>query len=216
MNEFRLTNVETKILRILQDCEWHCAHELSVVSSQSAKPLQLLRQKGYQFEKIGTQWTKHIYCRSCRRSTPHRKLLSVDPAESLPGRVQFSPALRRRVLHVLGERDAIFDATVASEPLEIDHRVPQVRWSEDEVALTESSSAEEIREKFMLLTRSHNLLKDKQCRRCRDTGARQAFLGVSFFYKGDAKYTAALGCEGCGWHNPEKWRASLQKKLDRK
>ena len=216
MSNESLTNIEKKILAVLADRKWHCAHELSALSSQSAKPLQLLRQKGYQFEKIGNQWTKHLLCKSCQRSTPHRRLLANEPLARLPGRVPVSPAVRKRVLHLLRERDAIFDATVSTEPLEIDHRVPQVRWSSDEVEITVETPDDVIKDKFMLLTRSHNLLKDKQCRRCRDTGTRQPFLGVEFFHKGDSDYREKTGCVGCGWHNPEKWRIELQKQLDRK
>lgn len=214
MGNEALTNVEAKLLEVLADLQWHCVHELSAFSSQSAKPLQLLRQKGYQFEKNGTSWTKHLYCKICQRNTHHRKLLTNKPLDRLPGRVQVSPAARKRVLHLLRERDAIFDASVSSEPLEIDHRIPQIRWVADEVKITEEMTDDAIKDNFMLLTKSHNLLKDKQCKRCRDTGIRQPFLGVKFFYEGGSKYDEEQGCLGCGWHNPEKWRAQLQKRLD--
>ncbi len=49
--------------------------------------------------------------------------------------------------------------------LEVDHRFPQVRWSEDET-YDPNMSVDEIYAKFQLLTRQHNLWKSRYCENC--------------------------------------------------
>ncbi len=66
----------------------------------------------------------------------------------------------------------------------------------------------------MVLSRENNLLKSRSCEKCVKTGKRQPFMGIKFFYKGNEKYTEDLGCEGCGWHNPKKWKEELNKKTN--
>lgn len=49
--------------------------------------------------------------------------------------------------------------------LEVDHKFPQIRWSTNEDD-NDSLSNEELKSKFILLSRASNLLKSRQCERC--------------------------------------------------
>ncbi len=76
-------------------------------------------------------------------------------------------------------------------------------------------SEDEIKDKFILLTRSNNLLKSRHCENCRKTGERGCFPGIYYWFEGDEKWDKGIdkhdkkGCEGCFWNNPYKWRVEL-------
>ena len=77
----------------------------------------------------------------------------------------------------------------------------------DATRLTDS----QIRQHFQLLTREHNLLKDRACSHCKVFNERPPFLGIPFWYSGDSHYCGT--CEGCGWYDGVKWREEISKKL---
>jgi len=105
--------------------------------------------------------------------------------------------------------------------LEVDHRFPQVRWSQDETYDFDMSE-EEIHRKFQLLTREHNLWKSRYCEHCKLTGERGTFIGINYFYNGGEMWDQDIpdgdekGCFGCFWCDPESWRDSLNSELRRK
>ena len=43
--------------------------------------------------------------------------------------------------------------------------------------------------------------------------AAKGYKVIEFWYKGDENYDCSIGCEGCFWHNPTKWREELNKKI---
>ena len=106
--------------------------------------------------------------------------------------------------------------TEPANQLEIDHRIPQIRWDTNEDDNRNLTDAQ-IKEKFMLLTRSNNLLKSRVCEECKQTGKRgKGYKEIEFWYMGDENYTDEIGCEGCFWHNPTRWRFLLNEELKKK
>jgi len=105
--------------------------------------------------------------------------------------------------------------------LEVDHRFPQVRWSKDEV-FDPNMSDSDLRSKFQLLTRKHNLWKSRYCERCKDTGERGTFIGINYFADGGPTWPKEIppddeqGCKGCFWYDPDVWRDSLNERLGSK
>src|SRR5690554_4351375 len=69
-----------------------------------------------------------------------------------------------------------------SKELEVDHKFPQVRWNKNEEKYNDLTE-EEIKSKFILLTRSNNLLKSRHCERCVKTNKRVVFLGFTIGMK---------------------------------
>jgi hypothetical protein len=122
-------------------------------------------------------------------------------------------SFKRRVRDRYDHRDA-FDGSSPSTTLEVDHRVPEVRWEESESFDYESMSDEEIEEHFQLLSRKHNLLKSRKCEACVESGKRPPFMQIEYYYEGGEEYEEDVGCVGCGWYNPQEWRAALQAELD--
>lgn len=104
--------------------------------------------------------------------------------------------------------------------LEVDHRFPQVRWSRNEV-FDPNMSESQLRAKFQLLTRQHNLWKSRYCENCVKTSERGTFIGINFFAKGtqlwDKTYASddERGCEGCFWYDPQQWREALNRLIDK-
>jgi hypothetical protein len=197
------------IFTILSDGEWHCAkHELP--GTQPAKPVQIIRQHGYDIEK------KKIFCEVCKYKTVHRRLISTEPVQPSFIRQPISARLRKRVLEHYHNIEAISMREMFSNQLEVDHRFPQVRWSKDE-SYDPDMSEDLLHRSFQLLTRQNNLWKSRYCEHCAKTGERGTFIGINFFAVGGPKWDTNFppddehGCFGCFWYHPDVWRNALNK-----
>ncbi|RLM56831.1 hypothetical protein DVK02_10140 [Halobellus sp. Atlit-31R] len=197
----------------LSDCEWHCS-ACELPSSQPAKDIQMLRKEGFEFvQNTGQGQGDYRHCEICEDTTFHRKLQYPFPTQKSITRQEMPASFKRRVRDLYDHRDA-FDGSSPSTTLEVDHRVPEVRWEESESFDHESMSDEEVREHFQILSRKHNLLKSRKCEACVESGERPSFLQIDYYYQGGAEYDEEVGCVGCGWYNPHEWRAALQAELD--
>ena len=201
---------------VLKDLKWHCTK--CELKSGQAKTWQVWRQeKGIQLDKDEKgNWFKTIQCPTCGIKTVHRKLKSLEILDETKSRSGISQYLARRVKQVYNNEDALFLREFSSRELEVDHKFPQIRWKTDEEENKTSMSETEIKEKFILLTRSNNLLKSRQCERCFKEGKRGHFPGIYFWYEGNEKWNGMdkydkNGCVGCFWYDPYKWREELNK-----
>jgi len=203
-----------EIFTTLSDGEWHCGkHELP--GTQPAKAIQIIRQHGFQIEN------KTLHCPVCGYKTVHRRLVSIEPVAPSFVRLQLPAELRRRVLQLYKNTEAITLRQMLPSQLEVDHRFPQVRWSQDETYDSEMSEGQ-IYGKFQLLTREHNLWKSRYCEHCKQTGERGTFIGINYFYEGSEIWDPNVaddderGCLGCFWYDPGTWRNRLNAELKRK
>lgn len=211
-------NEGTKIHRIfslLKDGEWHCGkHELP--GTQPAKPIQIIRQNGYEVEN------KTILCSVCDDKTVHRRLVSTEPLNQNTVRSALPNVLKKRVKAVYKNVEAITQRTHEAGELEVDHRFPQVRWTKPEDLNSADMPDREIAAKFQLLTRQNNLSKSRKCEHCKETGVRGTFAGINYFYEGGPNWPTEVpedderGCHGCFWYNPDKWRQGLNNLLEQK
>lgn len=216
MNPFKKGSAQYQDFETMSDCKWHCA-KCELLSAQ-AKTWQVWRQeRGIQLDRDENgNWYKRMYCPKCKAITTYRKLKSAEILPTgLKARAGIPGNIARRAKKIF---NCVDEYSVRKEPperLEIDHRIPQVRWSKNEndnMNLTDS----EIKEKFMLLSRANNLLKSRICENCVKTGKRgRGYKVVEFWYEGDESYNPETGCEGCFWYNPSKWREELNKKVKR-
>jgi hypothetical protein len=209
MNPFKEGTTSHYDYEIMKDLNWHCTK--CELKSGQAKTWQIWRQeKGLQLDQDEKgNWYKKQDCQSCGQSTIHRKLRSLEINEGTIARSGITPKLAKKIKTYYGGIDAY---TLRKEPLgklEIDHRLPQVRWNQDEKENDVNMSEEEIKKRFMLLTRENNLLKSRKCEKCKQTGKRQKGYDLHFFYKGQEEYEDSIGCEGCFWFDPDQWRQAL-------
>ena len=162
---------------------------------------------GYVFEEISpNRWGKTMFCAVCNKNRSHYKLISTEPLVDKKPRCSISPKQRKRVLGLLDERDAFTGASITSTP-EIDHKVPWSRLEQD-INIAQLTD-EQIQEHFQLLTREHNLLKDRACQHCIKNQKRPPLFGISFWYEGGELYQGS--CIGCGWYDGKRWRDELNR-----
>lgn len=191
--------------------QWTC----SMCGSGSNQPAAIFREvknKGYRFEEFSpNRWGKTMYCEQCGENRTHYKLLSSVPEFVEKKRLGIDSKNRNRILKLLGGRDAFSGASIASTP-EIDHKTPWTRLEKDfDVSIMSDT---EIHNAFQLLTREHNLLKDRMCDKCKKTDIRPPFFGINFWYEGNQHYCGS--CEGCGWYDGVKWRQVINEILSKK
>jgi len=215
MNPFKKESTQYKDFELMRDLKWHCT-KCELLSGQ-AKTWQVWRsEKGIQLDQDENgNWFKTMICGKCGAKTIHRKLKSTEILTyGLKARTSIPPTIAKRAKEIY---DCIDEYAVRTEPagqLEIDHRVPQVRWTTNEDINKPNMSDDEIIDKFMLLTRANNLLKSRICESCVKTGKRgKAYKSIAFWYVGEEKYSDEIGCIGCFWHNPTKWREEANKRL---
>ena len=214
-NPFKPNTTSYHDWEVLKDLKWHCTK--CELKSAQAKTWQVWRQRGIQLDMDEKgNFYKRIFCSNCKMVTVHRKLKSLEILEETKTRSGISPYLARRVKQVYKNEEAVFLREMSPNELEVDHKFPQVRWCEDEKENKSTMSDNEIKQKFILLTRSNNLLKSRYCERCVKTGKRGHFPGIYFWYKGDEYWRGKnkcdeKGCVGCFWYDPYKWREELNK-----
>ena len=187
---------------------WTCAYCASN-SGQPAATFREIKKKGYRFAEVSPgRWACERYCPRCKTERTHYKLLSLEPEFDARERIIIDNRTRARILSILGNRDAFTGASITSTP-EIDHKVPWTRLEQDIDAsrLTDN----EIKQHFQLLTREHNLLKDRMCGQCKLKGERPPLFGINFWYAGDSQYRGT--CVGCGWYDGIIWKEELNNLL---
>lgn len=189
--------------------EWCCSTCAAPHSGQPAAQFRECKKKGYRFEEpVQGRWAKNQYCEQCGQITPHYKLLSAEPIFQQKDRITIKPKTRERILQLLENKDAFTDGGITSVA-EIDHKEPWTRLDKDVDANTLSD--EEIKEHYQLLTREHNLLKDRACAVCKKDNIRPPLFGIDFWYEGGQEYNGT--CVGCGWYDGREWRKQLNKIL---
>ncbi len=184
--------------------EWCCATCASN-SGQPAATFREAKKRGYKFEEVSpNRWGKEILCPVCGVMRTHYKLLSIEPEFAESKRYGITLAARKKIIELFQNRDAITGASISSVA-EIDHKTPWTRREQDIDA--SKASDEEIFQYFQLLTREHNLLKDRMCAKCKKTNIRPPFLEIEYWNAGNENYVGT--CEGCGWYDAKKWRQAV-------
>lgn len=202
-----------KVEHFLKECkehlgEWVCSRH-TTGSNQPAAIFREAKKLGFNFEEVApNRWARTMYCPLCKATTTHYKLKQLNPIFTPKKRIDIDTVTRKRILKIFENKDAFTTGSISSVA-EIDHKIPWTRLDEDIDArkLTDS----QIVEHFQLLTREHNLLKDRACGLCKKNNIRPPFLGIPFWYKGNDVYCGT--CEGCGWFDGAKWRQEVIKIL---
>ena len=208
--------------------KWMCTYCLQPGNSNPQRRIQELKDIGY---TVATK-TKCV-CDACGRqgykSADKRTFIMMVPIardDVGNGYEQWSPALRERIISVLGKKDAYTNKK--SKNVLPDHKFPEIRWDKKTKAKNpDDMTDEQIRAKFQLLTNQHNEAKREACRKCRQTEKRPYPYGIKFYYdkngKGVEKWSAPAkrgskaesGCVGCCWYDFDAWRKGLKKVIEK-
>ena len=203
----------SKVNDFLRECKknvgkWTCSLH-TTGSNQPAAIFREVKKLGYEFEEPRPgRWAISKYCPICRQETTHYKLLKLEPTLTKQTRLNIDEKTRKRILDLFDNKDAFTGGSISSTA-EIDHKVPWTRLEEDIDAMILSDK--DIKEHFQLLTREHNLLKDRACSFCKLNNIRPPFLEIPFWYEGDQHYCGS--CVGCGWYDGVEWRKAVAKLL---
>lgn len=196
---------------------WQCVECTLPKNPNWARRIQDLKEFGY---TIATD-TKR-YCPNCKENKTHLLLLPIARGGIKGnGYETWSPALRKRIIKVLGSVD-VYEGTFSPHCLP-DHKFSEIRWDENtKTENPDTMTDEEIRSKFQLLTNQRNQQKREVCRTCFQTGKRGVIYGIPFYYKGDEHWDNAIppkgkeaekGCMGCPWYDIAEWKKQLLKRL---
>lgn len=196
---------------------WQCVECTLPKNPNWARRIQDLKEFGY---TLATD-TKR-YCPHCGENKTHLILLPIERGGvEGNGYETWSPALRKRIIRVLGSID-VYEGTFSAHCLP-DHKFSEIRWDESTKAENpDTMSDEEIRAKFQLLTNQRNQQKREVCRTCFQTGKRGCIYGIPFYYKGDKNWDTSIpqkgkdaekGCIGCPWYDIAEWKRQLLAKI---
>ncbi len=196
---------------------WQCVECTLPKNPNWARRIQDLKEFGY---TIATD-TKR-YCPTCGENKTHLILLPIERG-SIEGNgyEMWSPALRKRIIRLLGSID-IYEGAFSAHCLP-DHKFSEIRWDENTKAGNpDTMSDEEIRAKFQLLTNQRNQQKREVCRTCFQTGKRGSIYGIQFYYRGGENWDTSIpqrgkdaenGCIGCPWYDIAEWKKQLIARL---
>ncbi len=218
-NPFKENTISYQDWEVLKDLQWHCTK--CELKSGQAKTWQTWRdEKGVQFEEpTHRRWEARIFCNTCKKTTSHRKLKTLELLETVSIRVQITPKIAKKVKDLYGCIEAVLLRKLSPKELEIDHKFPQIRWNKNEEK-NDGLSDKDLKNKFILLNRNNNLWKSRQCESCFKTNKRGSFPGINFWYKGDENWSGnphdEKGCIGCFWYDPYKWRRKLNELVSSK
>jgi hypothetical protein len=188
--------------------KWQCRKCGPVPKSnpQPAARIKRLKQEGYFIATIKTK------CATCG-GLQFSDLLIRLPRQAADNEKRYSipVALQRRIKEVLPLKDVCFDEPHTASDLFIDHKFPSSRWVTGESENRTTMSAQEIEDKFQLLTNQTNSQKERYCKRCVSTGIRGDFFGIKWYYEGDGQWRGSSkadegGCVGCCWFDLRVWR----------
>lgn len=216
MNPFNPNTNSFHDYEVMKDLQAHCTR--CELKSSQAKTWQTWRDAyGIRFAETAPasgRYDIRKLCENCAKTTVHRKLATLERNEATSARAGVSAKLATRIKVLMNYEEAFLLRKLAGNLLEVDHKFPQIRWNVNEES-SENATDEELKAKFILLTRSNNLLKSRNCERCVKTNRRGNFPGIYFWYEGDEIWRTEphdeSGCFGCFWYDPYKWREELNK-----
>lgn len=214
-NPFKADTTAYHDFEVLSDLKWHCTK--CELRSGQAKTWQVWRQeKGIQMDvDENGKFDGRKFCKKCNRVTVHRKLKALSLITGTKARSGVPAALAKKVKEVYKNEEAVFLRKLSPNQLEVDHKFPQIRWGHDEGKNNLMMSEADIRNKFILLSRSNNLLKSRYCENCYKSGERGCFPGIKYWNKGKKDWDKSIdknneaGCVGCFWYDPYRWRDGL-------
>ena len=204
------------IFKVLMDSEWKCTRHAFGAGTNPARRIQDIKDMGF---TLATDPNRE--CKVCKQKTLHHVLLRIPMGASRKYET-WSPALRKKIIQVLGNWD-VYENRKAKSAVLPDHKFPEARWDEHTSEENrDSMTDDEIKDKFQLMDNRRNEQKREACRNCVQSGIRGTVYGIKFYYKHGEMWPEGIpkrgkeaeeGCRGCGWYDVAKWREELNKKL---
>lgn len=197
---------------------WQCVECTLPKNPNWARRIQDLKELGF---TIATDTNR--FCPHCNANKTHLIMLPIERGGNIGnGYETWSPALRKRIIRVLGGIDVY--ELVSNQHCLPDHKFSEIRWDDDTKAENpDTMTDDEIRQKFQLITNQRNQQKREVCRKCFQRGKRGVAFGIPYFYKGNCEWDKSIpkkgkdaerGCVGCAWYDLAEWRKHLLEELE--
>lgn len=214
-NPFNEWSEDYKVFETLSDLKWHCS-KCDFNSTQPARNFKNIRDAWFEMEKEWKNYEKQMFCEKCWRNRWHRKLKSLIQISNSIFRSTMPESFKKRVKDLYNWEEAFFLRKLPYDLLEVDHKFPQVRWSKNEENLNNLTD-QQIKDKFLLLTRSNNLWKSRICENC-VRNFKRGLWEKDLFYNWNEKWAwininDEKWCVWCFFYDPYKWREKLNKKI---
>lgn len=183
------------------------------VNPQPAARIRTLKMMGYYIA------TMQLECSSCGNKQYFDLLIRLPRhAADNQKRYTITKSLRSKILEILPNIDCVFETPLEEKACIIDHKFPSSRWVNGETVNHISMPADEIKNKFQILSNQTNLQKERYCQRCVLDGKRGDFFGIEWYYEGDRQWRGNSkadenGCVGCPWYDVKRWKAEFNKHL---
>lgn len=215
--EYQGKSVTKAFFDTLLNLCWNCVDSDLPANRNWARRIQDIKEMGY---LLATD-TKRFNDRLGKNTT--QILLIPLPKGAQTGYEVFSPALRKRIIKVLGSYDAYEGKVRPSYSLLPDHKFPEISWDENTRAKNpDDMTDEEIRTKFQLLDNQRNLEKREACRKVVQTGKLGTIFGIAHFMNRSGEWPENIpkigsqsieGWKLCPWYDIEAWRRSLNQSI---
>ena len=218
--EYQGKSVTKPFFDQLLNLKWNCVDSDLPPNRNWARRIQDIKEMGY---LLATDTKK--YNGRLKKNTTQILLIPLEKGAQT-GYEVFSPALRKRIIKVLGSYDAYEGKVRPSNLLLPDHKFPEISWDENTRAENpDDMSDEEIKAKFQLLDNQRNLEKREACRKVIQTGKLGTIFGIDFYLNGTGDWPinipkigkeAEEGWKLCPWYDIDAWRKALNAELKKK
>lgn len=204
----------------LLNLKWNSVEGDFPANPNWARRIQDIKEMGYILATDTRRYNDKL-----KRNTTQILLVPLEKGAQT-GYEIFSPALRKRIIKVLGSYDAYEGKVRPSHSLLPDHKFPEISWDKDtRTENPDDMTDEQIRAKFQLLDNQRNLEKREACRRVIQTGKLGTLFGIDYHIDGVEDWPHDIpkvgkdsekGWRLCPWYDIEAWRKSLNNALKKK
>lgn len=218
--EYQGKSVTKPFFDKLLNLRWNCVDSDLPANRNWARRIQDIKEMGYILATDTKRYNKKL-----GKNTTQILLIPLEKGAQT-GYEVFSPALRKRIIKVLGSYDAYEGKVRPSHSLLPDHKFPEISWDENTRAENpDDMTDDEIRAKFQLLDNQRNLEKREACRKVIQTGKLGTIFGIEYYLNETGEWPNHIpkigkkseeGWKLCPWYDIEAWRKSLNQHIKKK
>lgn len=218
--EYQGKSVTKPFFDKLLNLRWNCVDSDLPPNRNWARRIQDIKEMGYILATDTKRYNKKL-----GKNTTQILLIPLEKGAQT-GYEVFSPALRKKIIKVLGSYDAYEGKVRPSHSLLPDHKFPEISWDENTRAENpDDMTDDEIRAKFQLLDNQRNLEKREACRKVIQTGKLGTIFGIEYYMNETGEWPSHIpkvgkkseeGWKLCPWYDIEAWRKSLNQHIKKK
>lgn len=211
--DYKGKTVTRSFFEALLNLQWNSVDGDLPANPNWARRIQDIKEMGYLLATYTNRYDNRL-----KKNTTQILLIPLARGAQ-SGYETISPALKKRIIKVLGSYDAYEGKVRPAHFLLPDHKFPEISWDEHtRVENSDDMSDDEIKAKFQLLDNQRNLEKREACRKVIQTGKVGTIFGIQYYMAGNDQWPSDIPMVGvkseagwklCPWYDIEAWRRSL-------